>query len=220
MKFIILVEGSMEKSIGPFMHRWLDERSPSKVGIQSRVVGGYEQLAKFSVQCLNGHEINEIIGVIGLLDLYGLKGVAREGRTRDEFYKYALEQVNGEFNRQIKKEKEELGLNKSFNPDKFHMYFAVHETEAWFLAQTEILPVAIRADLKDKTKEPEKVNFDNYPSALLNNLFHSKLRRKYKKTSDGSKLFRDLDPTIASKKCPYLAAMLDEMLSLAQNAMK
>ncbi|MHB1425063.1 MAG: hypothetical protein ACYC3I_17975 [Gemmataceae bacterium] len=39
-----------------------------------------------------------------------------------------------------------------------------------------------------------------------------------KKTTYGKQLFSKLDPLVAVSKCPYLKAMLDEMLLLAKAA--
>jgi len=44
------------------------------------------------------------------------------------------------------------------------------------------------------------------------------LEQNYKKVTDGRDLFAQLDPVIAVSKCPFLKAMLEEMLTLAKAA--
>jgi hypothetical protein len=97
---------------------------------------------------------------------------------------------------------------------RFRQYFAVHETEAWLLSDPTILPVKLPASCA----QPETVNFAQPPARLLNGLYQSQLKRPYKKLEDGYNLFTKLAPEAARKKCPYLDAMLLEMLALAKQA--
>ena len=79
-----------------------------------------------------------------------------------------------------------------------------------------MLPRAVREVLP--ATPPEKVNFNEPPAKLLDRLYTSKLSRRYKKTTDGTNLFRALDPAVAYAKCPNLKLLLDDMLQLAQAA--
>jgi len=56
------------------------------------------------------------------------------------------------------------------------------------------------------------------PAKLLDRLYTGKLNRRYKKTTDGTNLFRAVDPTVAYAKCPNLKLLLDDMLQLAKEA--
>ena len=98
------------------------------------------------------------------------------------------------------------------------MFCSVHEPEAWLFSDPEILPSGVRIALPAGMKEPEEINFDEPPGKLLEKLYLKHLNKKYKKTGDGSKLFRKLNPEAAYQKCPYLRIMLDEMLKLAHDA--
>ena len=98
------------------------------------------------------------------------------------------------------------------NNAKFRHYFAVHETEAWLLAEPENIPVAISRNLT----KPEKVNFNEPPAKVLQKAYYSAEKRAYKKLVDGYNLFESLSPDAAYNKCPYLRQMLDEMLALAR----
>jgi len=69
-----------------------------------------------------------------------------------------------------------------------------------------------------KSRQPETVNFDEPPAALLTNLYRTRTPHGYRKTTEGPQLFRKLNPKTAYDKCPSLKALLDEMLLLARQA--
>jgi hypothetical protein len=208
MKFVLLGEGPTEKkSIANFIKRWLDCRLSQRIGIKPVNLTGFDDFKKNASKKahmhLNGSEKDQIIAVIGLLDLYGPQS--------SDFYppdKTSIEQ------------RYEWGVSyfqTEVNNPKFHMFFAVHEYEAWLFSQKEIFPAAIKSLLPDKT--PESINFNKPPATLLGELYRRAYRNKgYKKVVDGPRLFKKLDPSVAYDKCPHLRVMLDEMLKLAQNA--
>ena len=109
-------------------------------------------------------------------------------------------------------------IENEVNRDRFLMFFAVHEFEAWLLAQPSILPTEVRRILPAKTNHPETVNFDEPPARLLNRLYTQATRRGYKKVTHGRELFAKLDPIVAVSKCPCLAEMLKEILRQAKAA--
>ena len=76
----------------------------------------------------------------------------------------------------------------------------------------------MRKAFPGKIAQPEQVNFIEPPAKLLDALYKRRLKQNYKKVTDGKDLFAQLDPAIAVEKCPYLKAMLEEMLTLAKAA--
>jgi Domain of unknown function (DUF4276) len=102
--------------------------------------------------------------------------------------------------------------------DKFRLFFAVHEFEAWLLSQPDIFSGEVKSALLNKVARPETVNFTEPPAKLLDRIYMKQTKRNYKKTTYGKQLFAKLDPARAIAKCPYLKAMLDEMLILAKDA--
>ncbi|MCI0665854.1 MAG: hypothetical protein L0220_32765, partial [Acidobacteria bacterium] len=77
MRFILLVEGDTEHAVLPeFLKRWLDPKLDQRVGIRAVNLGGnseyVKEVAKMAAKQLNDPKRQEIIAVIGLLDLYGL----------------------------------------------------------------------------------------------------------------------------------------------------
>lgn len=206
MKFVLLVEGNTEKqTIAEFLKRWLDPQLTTRIGIQVVRFNGYSQLLQKVVvraqEFIDGPKNEDIVAVIGLIDLYGPTFYLEHSVTAEERRAWATQRIESEVNR-----------------DRFQMFFAVHEFEAWLLAQPSILPSEVRRILPAKTNQPESVNFDEPPAKLLNRLYTQATRREYKKVTYGRELFSKLDPIVAVSKCPCLAEMLNEMLRLAKAA--
>lgn len=206
MKFVLFVEGEAEEALPAFLKRWLDPRlAPRPVGIthvESAGWGDYHrEIAKKVALYLSKNSGSDIIGAIGLIDLYGPDFYPRSQTTPEQRRSWA----------------------KKFFEDKvgdprFRQHFAVHETEAWLLSDPKILPHEVARALPGRCSHPETVNFDEPPGKLLTRLYREKLGRKFKKTVHGANLFASLSPEVAYEKCPSLKALLDDMLALAQPA--
>ncbi len=206
MKFVLLVEGNTEKqTVAEFLKRWLDPQLTTRVGIQVVRFNGYSQLLEKLVvraqEFVDGPKNEDIVAVIGLIDLYGPTFYPEHCVTAEERRAWATQRIENDVNR-----------------DRFRMCFAVHEFEAWLFAQPSIFPREVREILPAKTNQPETVNFDEPPAKLLNRLYTQATRREYKKVTHGRELFAKLDPIVAVSKCPCLAEMLNEMLQLAKAA--
>lgn len=205
MKFILLVEGNTERRVLPeFLRRWLNEKLSTNIGIKADKVAGIQDMRTKASKYMMDPKFDDYIAIVGLLDLYGLEGTSIGSKSIDEFY-----------------DSEIARISKDLDENKFRMFFAVHELEAWLLSDPAILPTEVARALPSSVNRPETVDFDEPPGKLLIRLYREKLRkRKFKKTSTGSALFSKLDPQLAHSKCPYLAKMLDEMLVLAKAALE
>jgi hypothetical protein len=206
MKFVLLVEGETEAgAAGEFLKRWLDPQLKQRVGIQIVKFSGYAQLVRKIVDkarmYLDGPHQAEIVAVIGLLDLYGPEFYPGNVQTARSRYEWGV-----------------AHFQKDVARERFRMFFAVHEFEAWLLSQPDIFPQEVMSALPGKIAQPEQINFDEPPAKLLDKIYKQRLKRDYKKTTYGKDLFGQLNPTAAAGKCPYLKAMLDEMLKLARAA--
>jgi Domain of unknown function (DUF4276) len=204
-----LVEGDTEHAALPeFLKRWLDPKLGQRVGIRAVNLGGNGEyvkgVARMAAKQLNDPKRQEIIAVIGLLDLYGLpKGFFSPNLSdAQDRYSWAKQE-----------------LERRVGQAKFRQFFAVHDVEVWLLSDPDnkYFPQQIKNALRRVTANPESVNFDQPPAELLIKLYREKLKnREYRKVPDGCDLFRELDPEIAYRKCPRLKEMLDEMLKLAK----
>jgi len=206
LRFVLLVEGDTEKNTAAeFLRRWLDPRLIARVGIHVVRYKGNAELARKIVKAaqmhLDGPAQSEIVAVIGLLDLYGPNFYPDHLTTAAERYSWA----KSHFEREVARE-------------RFRMFFAVHEFEAWLLSEPDIFPREIKSALPGKISRPEQVNFDEPPARLLDKIYKARLKKNYKKTTNGKELFAKLNPETATAKCPYLATMLEEMHTLAKAA--
>lgn len=93
--------------------------------------------------------------------------------------------------------------------DLFHQHFAVHETEAWLLAYPEEWPAGVRDQIKKR--KPEEVNFTEPPAKFL-----KRILKGYKKTTTAMNLFPKVDPQVAIDQCPYLKALMKDLLEIAK----
>ncbi len=109
-------------------------------------------------------------------------------------------------------------LERLVDHPSFRQHFAVHEIEAWLLADANIFPPEVRRDLAKGSRAPEQINFNNPPAQRLTTAYRDRLGRRYRKAVDGPNLFGVLNPDRACAKCPYLKAMLEDMLALATAA--
>jgi Domain of unknown function (DUF4276) len=207
VKFVLFVEGYTERNAVPsFLKRWLDPQLNQNVGIQPVRFDGWSEftrkIANKAKMHLEGPAHTDIVGAIGLLDLYG-----------PTFFPNHLTSVRDRCEWAKKK------VESDVNHPKFRMFFAVHEIEAWILSQPQLLPASIGKALSGKIAQPESVNFSEPPAKLLDRLYRTHEGSGYKKIVYGNKLFDDLDPSAAYDKCPYLARMLDEMLTMAKSVL-
>lgn len=206
MKFVLFVEGDAEElALAKWLGRWLNPQLLEPVSFEVNNLGGNKrflrEIVKYVRRTLDERSDGDIIACIGLLDLYGFPGFPKDCQTVDERYNWAQKTVERDVGR-----------------SQFHMYFAVHEFEAWLLSRSDIFDPTVRNGVEKIGDRPETVDFNNSPAKRLDALYMGKLKRKYVKTLDGNGLFGRLDPEEARRKCPYLRNMLDDLLRMAKDA--
>ncbi|HHV16455.1 MAG TPA: DUF4276 family protein [Gelria sp.] len=201
MRFVLFVEGETESKVLPaFFKRWLDPRLPTPVGIKTVKFQGWSHLCQGvktkANTYLNGPDKDEVIAVISLLDLYGPDCFPPHLRTVEERVSWGTKK-----------------LEDMVGHSRFRHYFAVHELEAWLLSDPQIFPKPVSKVIP--SREPELINMQQPPKALLRNLYRIKTKSTYKEIIHGTDLFDRLDPNLAYQRCPHLRWMLDDMLDLA-----
>ncbi len=206
MKIILLVEGVTERLVlGAFLKRWLDPRLSKPIQIYLvRCGNDRNEIVKRAKEFLASPEMRrgDIRGVAGLLDLYGIDWIPPKISGVKGCYDWVVSAVE-----------------KDVDHDRFRMFCAVHELEAWILGQPDVLPRPVRDAAPAKVfAYPEKVDFDTPPAKLLKQLYVKHVGRKYRKTTDGPRLFGNLEPEPVSLKCPYFKALLEGLLDLARSA--
>lgn len=151
MKFVLFVEGHTEQPAVPqLLKRWLDPILSTPVGIKISRFEGWNDYAreirKKVALNLSGKAGQEVIAGIGLLDLYG--PTIYPDRHSDVASRLTWAKAHFE------------GVVEH---PRFRQHFAVHELEAWLLAQPAVLPRPVRDALPDKP--PEMVNFTEPPQS-------------------------------------------------------
>ena len=210
MKFVLLVEGDTEaRALPKFLKRWLDPQLRQPVGIDPINLGSWsvvvnEAQKRTRLLFNDRRQRDEIIAVIGLIDLYG--------PNRSRFYPAHLETVEEKY------VWAKQHIEGKVNHPRYRQFFAVHEVEAWLLSEPTSFPREIADALPAKVRQPEKVDFDQPPKQLLSHLYRTKNDKKYHEIVDGVNLFSHLNPQAACAACPYLRATLEEMLKLARDA--
>jgi Domain of unknown function (DUF4276) len=196
VKIVLLVEGQTEKYLPPFLKCWLDSRTPERVAIRPVVFSGVANYMKdFARVARTEFAETDASGVVGLIDFYA-SGLCYPDGSIDERYAWAQRK-----------------LQSMVGDHRFRQHFAVHETEAWLFSQPEIFPREVAPELPKK--EPETINLQNPPSRVLREVYQRKLKTKYRKPTEGAKLYRKLDPELAASRCPHLKLLLDDLLGLA-----
>jgi hypothetical protein len=203
VRFEIISEGKTEKDIiAKFLKSWLDPKLTNPIGIKvtdemgfARALRKIETKAKAKLEA-PGNE--QIIGVIGLIDLYGPEYQSHL-TTVEQRYRESKESVE-----------------RAVNDQRFRMHFAVHEVEAWLLCDKGIFPRAVQDIWPASLRPPEEVNFNEPPAKLLDRLYKQATGKTYKKTVNGKELFGKLNSSTAVAACPYLKRMLEDMLAMAK----
>jgi len=205
VKIVLFMEGWTEKELPPFLKRWLDPQIPQQkqIGIQAvRFEGVNHFLENVSIKANLHLASKDTLAVFGLLDLYGLKLDYPKHADRDQKIAFARTEITKRID--------------ATNRPRFRQHFAVHETEAWLLSDTRLFPTIT---LPANCARPEEVDFDEPPSRLLDRLFSQGRGSGYKKVTMARNLIPKLDPTLVYQKCSNFKLMMDEMLSLARQAL-
>jgi hypothetical protein len=206
VRYDFIVEGYTEADcLSQFIKRWLDTRLIRPVGIKFANEKGHgsllNKITKKALAKLSAPGNDEIVGVIGLLDLYGPDFYPAHFTSAEDRYSWAKKEIENQV-----------------NDPRFRMFFAVHEVEAWLLSQPDIFPRGVQDIFPAWIASPEKVNFNQPPAKLLDGLYKRATRKGYKKTTYGTQLFERLDPNVAVAKCPYFSEMMSELLTMAKRA--
>lgn len=199
MKFAIFCEGHTERAVmGDLLARWLNPKLTERVGFKRVRFDGWHELVRDTPRKAIRYLADpDILGVVSILDLYGPTFYPDHLNTADDRRQWGMEE-----------------MRRKVSHEKYRHHFAVHEVEAWLLAQPDILPQQVRNRLPARAAQPEAVNFDVPPARLLNRLYREAISRDYKKVTEGTKLFARLDPETVYLSCPAFKALADDLLDL------
>ncbi len=218
MKFILFLEGETEeKGVPGFINKWLNQYFAEGVGVQPDTFEGWPDLhdsaPKKAARYLTDAHYSDVIAVVSLLDLYGPTFYPADQTTVAERYAWGKDYME----ERVRQHFRQRGLPDNL-AEKYRHFFAVHETEAWFLAQPSLFPNGIRQVVEKLPKAPETVNFTTPPAKLLKLHYLQKLKRDYGKTTNARNFFLRLDTEAVPSRCPYLQSMLHDLRRMALDA--
>lgn len=192
MTIRVYTEGEAEeKALGPLLRRELEALRDCRWRIETRCVPGKERLLKQIAKRVRlAVETDGVDAVFALVDFHP--------DTRP------LEELKAEMGRHVDKD----------HRGRFHPHVAVHDLEAWILADHGPLQRRLHTALKG-WDSPESVDMLKPPKRHINELFLSHIRHAYKETIDAPKLLGQADTNLIARKCPHFKAFRDDLLSVA-----
>ncbi len=200
-KIILFVEGQTERQIlSSFIKRTLDTNIKISI-INFKGSGNFIKEIKRKVWLqIQSPQKDDIIFTFGLLDWHGFK---------DKLPNNVKNMIEGP-------EAGSQYIENLVHQDKFKMFFAVYELEAWLLSEPDIFPNKIINELKNRisSKRPEEINFNEPPSKLINQLYIKHLNSNFKKVVNGKLLFEELDKNKVLEQCPYFANMISDIQNI------
>lgn len=186
----------VDAMLKPFLHKsgWRGRLHPKNME------NGGAFLRKIGRVVENTLSLGEADRVFGLMDLYGTVIPYPAGlhvpEARAEYLQNHLKRL----------------VPETYRPH-FHPHVAVHELEAWLLADESGLIGRLRHSVPP-WPNPEKVNFDKPPAAHVNELFRRHLKMTYGKAVDGGRLFGKINPDIVMNKCPHFKLFIDDLMTV------
>jgi len=148
-----------------------------------------------------------VIAVFTLIDLYGMN------RVQHSIHDGLADKIG----------RVKTWLRNEFENDLvsfFYPHVAVHEVEAWLLAEGRCVAKRLKDSKIQSDPNAETKNFIDHPSKLIDSLFKSRRGDGYHKTNDGTPLFKCLQFELVYDTCQYFREFYDELKSVGQLALK
>ena len=98
-----------------------------------------------------------------------------------------------------------------------HCHVVVYEVEAWILADEQVLVQRLKTKSLSFWNQPETVNDMKPPAKVLEELFRTRLKRRYDKYKDGVDLLGKIDWQKVYAKCPTFQQLVDDLRTHCQN---
>ncbi len=192
MKVVVLCEGKTEAALRTALAGFVNRHATdARGGIATKPVPGKLAGQKFRTQVRLNCAQSDVLGVIGLTDVYG---VFESGAQA----KQALQETIA-------------GIG---NAEKFRPHVAQFELEAWLMPFWDEIAATLRVKVKKPGGRPEEIDKQKPPSRHLKELFR-RAKKDYDKVRYASKWLTADRLEIAAQSCPELKAFLNALLELA-----
>jgi len=87
----------------------------------------------------------------------------------------------------------------------------VHEVETWILADEQVIAQRLKIKNIPGWQQPENINDMKPPAKVLEELFRTRLKRRYDKYKDGVDLLQKVDWQKVYAKCPTFKQLVDDL---------
>lgn len=145
----------------------------------------------------------KVAAAFTLIDLYGMGRVRHgPGDSLDTKVARVLEWLNANVS----------GIAPGF----FHPHVAVHEIEAWILAEGASLARRLKTSAVGPDPDAERKDFENPPKRRLNEMFRRYLHRRYEENRDGKALFEVMATGALYGTCHYYRVLYDDLARTAR----
>jgi hypothetical protein len=208
VRVVVYCEGDTEELIlKPLLAPYRERLAGCGYGLDVHIFNGAPELKRKIGAATRAALQHGVERVFGLIDLYGApivwpRNVLQSDDPLAARCEYAREQMRSWVPSDIR--------------DRFHPHLAVHELEAWLLADSQALSDEMGRKVGPWPR-PEEVDFDKPPAALLNELFHTRPNKKrYDKKVDGRMLFGKVNVDTVYQMCPNFRAFVDDLLALCK----
>lgn len=205
-RVIVLCEGETEEiALREFVRRQWNSEGLGLVGLETRNLHGH--LTKAGLFAKGYLDDPTVLAVFTLIDLQGMTLV--EHAPNDDVQTKVM-RVQDWLHDEVQHPRSQ----------DFHPHVAVHETEAWILAEGSALARRLRCTTIHPDPQAELKNFQRPPSERINDLFrqhrHGQAKRGYQKIEDGTPLFKALPFEPVYSSCPYFRAFYDGLKQVAR----
>ncbi len=210
-RIILLCEGESEEIAAKyFLRRQLEAVGLKAVGLHP--INLNAKIEDIFVKTPRFRQDRDVVAVFTLVDLYGLhhrvqfRANATVGQKVEEAQAWLRRGTSG--------------VDPGLDPEFFHPHFAVHDLEAWLLADGAALTKRLRLRRElEPDRQAEERDFDRPPSKQVNDLFVRHRKEAYQKTVDGTPLYKDIAFDPVYNNCPYFREFYDDLKSVAERAL-
>ena len=191
MLVFLLVEGHLERDhLASFLRRAVDALEGH--GLRVGKMRNYRRVGPATKAAT---EMYGADAVFALFDLKGFPGVQGQSGTPAHRARWLKGQL--------------ISVVPSEYREKFHPHVAVHELEAWILADKSRLTELGLTGLP--AGDPEDVNFTAGPKGRLAERWRLAKGRGYQEVIDGARLLQEIDPQVVRNGCPHFRAFITDL---------
>jgi hypothetical protein len=202
-RIVLLCEGESEEIAAKyFLRRQLEAVGLKAVGLHP--INLNAKIEDIFTNTRRFRKDRDVVAVFTLVDLYGFNRVAF--------------QAHATVGQKVEAARAWLREGASdVDPGFFHPHLAVHDLEAWLLAEGAALAERLHHRIAPHPRA-EELDFERPPGKLVDDLFQKHRKEAYRKTIDGPPLYKSLAFDLVYQSCLYFREFYDDLQSTAKAA--